>query len=109
MYATSETICEIGASRYAALAKLSPPNCMPALTTPINAPPAMKPEASSVAFSFLRWFRLMSVDRELTYQFTKPPTISGKFSCKGMNIPKAKARAETPQQVSMIEMIAPMP
>ena len=76
----SDTICDMGALMYAVLAKLSPPNCMPALTTPISAPPAMKPEARSVPFSLRRWLSETSVERALTYQLIRPPTMSGKLS-----------------------------
>ena len=105
----NESHCAGALASHSALAKLMPPNCMAALTTPIKAPPAMKPEARSVPRSPRRLFNSAEVEREVTYQLTAPPTMSGRLSCKGMNMPRAKARAEMPQALSRSEMRAPMP
>ena len=43
----------------------------------------------------------LSLERVVTYQFTAPPTKRGIFNSKGMNIPKAKAKAGTLQRSRM--------
>ncbi len=82
---------------------------MPALTTPINAPPAMKPEARRVPLSFLALLISSSFERVLTNQLTRPPTSNGAFNSKGMNIPRENARAGTPSQLRRTARTAPTP
>ena len=82
---------------------------MMALTTPIRAPPAMNPDASNVPFSPRALLTASSLLREVTYQLMAPPTSNGRFSSNGMNIPSAKARAGTLQNVSTNASAAPMP
>ena len=72
-----------------------------ALTTPIRAPPAMKPDAMRVPFSTLLLFTSSSLLRLLTNHCTAPPIIKGIFNCKGMNIPNAKASTGTPNRFSI--------
>ena len=90
----SEQTSDIGfAHQLSAMLASMPPNFSRALTTPIKAPPAMKPLAMSVPFSPRSAFTLASLLREVTYQLMAPPTSSGTFSSNGINIPRAKARA----------------
>ena len=77
-------------------------------TTPISAPPAMNPLAMSVPFSLRSRFTSAFLERVLTYQLTMPPTRSGIFSSSGMNIPRAKAMAGMPQNVSITAITAPI-
>ena len=67
-----------------------------ALTTPIMAPPAINPEAMSVPLSLRALLVALSFDLELMSQAMKPPTKSGMFKAKGINMPKEKARAGMP-------------
>ena len=69
----------------------------------------MKPDASRVPFSPLSVFNAASLLREVTYQFTAPPTTNGTFNSKGINIPNAKAKAGILQRVKMIANTAPIP
>ena len=78
-----------------------------ALITPINAPPAIKPEAISVPLSRRILFTFSSLLRVDTYQLTKPPTNNGVFNSNGINIPKAKAKAGTPIMVRIKAKAAP--
>ena len=50
-YIIIETTSLIGLESHSAFTRFIPPKRMAALITPINAPPAMKPEANSVPFS----------------------------------------------------------
>ena len=93
---------------HSSLMKLRPPKRIKALTTPMSAPPAMKPEAMSVPFSPRSLLMFSSFVRVVTYQLIAPPTTSGMFSSIGMNMPSAKARAGTPQSVSTMARTAPM-
>ena len=77
----------------ASFTRLIPPKRIAALTTPISAPPAMKPDASNVPFSPRSVLRVASLLRLVTYQLMAPPTTRGMFSCNGMNIPSANANA----------------
>ena len=76
--------------------------------TPIKAPPAMKPEAMRLPFSPRFLLMVSSLLRVVTYQLTAPPITKGTLSSRGMNIPKAKARAGTLHSVRMIAIAAPM-
>ena len=78
-----------------------------ALTTPISAPPAMKPDAISVPRSKRALLRASSFERFETNHATRPPTTSGAFSSIGMNMPSAKASAGTPIEVSTSASAAP--
>ena len=81
----SEQTSDIGLThQFSAMLASMPPNLSSALTTPIRAPPAIKPLAMSVPFSPRSLF---------TYQLIAPPTNSGTFNSNGMNIPSAKANA----------------
>ena len=87
----------------------NPANFSNALTTPISAPPAIKPLAMSVPRSPRCLFTSASLLREVTHQLIAPPTTSGTFSSKGMNIPNAKANAGTLHSVRIMANSAPMP
>ena len=93
MYAMSEHTSESGLASHDSLTGLNPPKRSRALTTPIKAPPAIKPEANSVPFSPRASLTALSLERVVTYQFTAPPITNGTFSSRGINIPKAKANA----------------
>ena len=69
----------------------------------------MKPDAKRVPLSPRALLTASSLERVVTYQFTAPPTKSGIFNSKGMNIPKAKAKAGTLQRSRMSAITAPMP
>ena len=80
-----------------------------ALTTPIKAPPAMKPDAMSVPFSLLASLISLSLLRVFTNQAMAPPTRRGRFKSIGMNIPNANGRAGNLQSVRMMAIAAPIP
>ena len=80
-----------------------------ALTTPIRAPPAMKPEAMRVPFSWRALLTAASLERVLTYQEIAPPTSSGRLRSMGMNMPRANGRAGTLNAVRISAIAAPMP
>ena len=94
-YIIIETTSLIGLESHSAFTRFIPPKRMAALITPINAPPAMKPEANSVPFSPRAALTALSLLRVVTYQLIAPPTTSGMFSSSGMNMPNAKANAGT--------------
>ena len=79
-----------------------------ALTTPIKAPPAMKPDAMRVPFSIRASLTVWSLLRVLTNHETAPPTRRGRLSSSGMNIPRQNARAGTPHQFKTRAITAPM-
>ena len=87
----------------------TPANFRIALTTPISAPPAMKPEAISVPFSWRAEFTASSLLRLLTYQLMAPPTSRGRLRSRGMNMPRQKARAGTLNTVRRMAIAAPIP
>ena len=58
---------------HASFTILTPPKRIAALTTPISAPPAMKPDASSVPFSPRSALRAASLLRLVTYQLRHRP------------------------------------
>ena len=58
-----------------------------ALTTPINAPPAIKPDASRVPLSWRALLSFSSLDLVLRYQLINPPANRGRLRCRGINIP----------------------
>ena len=78
-----------------------------ALTTPISAPPAIKPDAISVPRSRRAFFPRSLPLRLATYQLIRPPTRSGVLSSSGMNIPSANASAGTPIIVKISASAAP--
>jgi hypothetical protein len=78
-----------------------------ALTTPISAPPAMKPEAIRVPRSARALLSAASFERVVTSHATSPPTTSGALRYMGMNIPSEKGRAGTPIPVSTSASTAP--
>ena len=84
-------------------------NLRMALTTPMRAPPAMKPEAMSVPFSVLSSFNALSLLRLPTNHEIAPPTSIGMLRSIGMNIPRAKGRAGTLKNVRTRAMTAPIP
>ena len=84
-------------------------NFSSALTTPINAPPAMNPEAISVPLFRRASFRALSFERVLTYQEIAPPTSNGRLRSIGMNIPSANANAGILKKVSTMASTAPIP
>jgi len=86
-----------------------PPNFISALTTPMRAPPAMKPLAMSVPFSPRALLTEASFERVVTNQLMAPPTTSGTLSSKGMNMPKATASAGMCSRSRTMAMTAPMP
>ena len=109
MYATREHSSERGfAHHVSAMENSTPPNFSSALTTPMRAPPAIKPLAMSVPFSPRALFTLWSLLRVVTYQLTAPPTTNGTFSSRGINIPSANARAGILSHVSTMARAAPM-
>ena len=59
--------------------KSAPKKRRAALTTPIKAPPAMKPEANKVPSSPLDSLMALSFVRDVTYHCIKPPTNNGMF------------------------------
>ena len=79
---------------------LKPKKIIAALTTPMRAPPAMKPLANSVPRSLRAALTFSSLLRLPTNQLMMAPTSSGAFNCKGMNIPSEKGRAGTLSQLS---------
>ena len=85
-----------------------PAKRMAALTTPIKAPPAMKPDASRVPFSRRTLFRAWSLLRLPTYQLMAPPISNGVFNSSGMNMPNANANAGILQKFRMMASTAPM-
>ena len=87
---------------------MTPAKRISALTTPISAPPAMKPDAMRVPFSPRSLFASASFERVVTNQFTAPPTRSGMLSCMGMNIPSANGSAGILQNVRITAIAAPM-
>ena len=107
IYITRPRICEPAVAYQSVWKKSRPPNFIAAETTPINAPPAMKPDASNVPRSRRALLRAASVERVETYQLIKPPTMSGVFKYKGMNIPNAKGNTGTPSKLSNKAKIAP--
>ena len=74
----------------------------------MSAPPAMNPDAKSVPLSPRALLIASLFERVVTYQLIAPPTSSGIFSSKGMNIPRAKARAGTLQRSSTNAITAPI-
>ena len=108
-YATSESHCPTAEVFQCGMVRSSPPNLMTALTTPIKAPPAMKPEATSVPFSLRAVLTALSLERVDTYQATNPPISRGTSSDIGINIPRAKAKAGTRHSVKTTAITAPMP
>ena len=63
----------------------------------------------SVPFSPRSLLTFASLLREVTYQLTAPPTTNGTFNSKGINIPKANAKAGIFNHVRMMASKAPMP
>ena len=108
-YAASDSACDSGSASHWGLMASKPPKRSSALTTPISAPPAMNPLAMSVPRSPRSWFSFLSLERVVTNQFTAPPTSSGRFSSRGMNIPRAKGSAGIFAAVRAMAMRAPMP
>ena len=88
--------------------RMMPAKRMAALTTPIKAPPAMKPDASRVPFSRRTLFRAWSLLRFPTYQLLAPPISNGVFNSSGMNMPNANAIAGILQKFRMMASTAPM-
>ena len=86
----------------------APKKAIIALTTPINAPPAMKPEAMSVPRLLFALACSASLWR-LTAHATKPPTTSGALSSIGINIPRAKGSAGSLIKVRIRAIRAPKP
>lgn len=95
-------------SIHSSFTRFIPPKRIVALTTPIKAPPAMKPEASNVPFSRRALFNAWSLLRLPTYQLIAPPINSGVFSSSGINIPNEKASAGILQMFRIIASTAPM-
>ena len=87
----------------------APANLSTAETTPIRAPPAMKPDAISVPFFTLASFTSLSLLLLPTHQEMAPPSRSGKFKSIGMNIPRQNANVGTLQKFSSSAMAAPIP
>ena len=67
-YMTTASISAALLDAHSSFIKLIPPKRKAALTTPIKAPPAIKPEASNVPFSKRAEFKLWSLLRLPTYQ-----------------------------------------
>ena len=82
-YMTTASISAALLDAHSSFIKLIPPKRKAALTTPIKAPPAIKPEASNVPFSKRAEFKLWSLLRLPTYQLIAPPIKSGVFRSKG--------------------------
>ena len=76
-YMTTASISAALLDAHSSFIKLIPPKRKAALTTPIKAPPAIKPEASNVPFSKRAEFKLWSLLRLPTYQLIAPPIKSG--------------------------------
>ena len=74
-YMTTASISAALLDAHSSFIKLIPPKRKAALTTPIKAPPAIKPEASNVPFSKRAEFKLWSLLRLPTYQLIAPPRI----------------------------------
>ena len=87
----------------------TPANLRMAETTPMRAPPAMKPLAMSVPFSWRLRLSSASLLLVLTNQEIAPPTSSGRLRSMGMNIPRQNARAGTLKTVRSIAITAPIP
>ena len=94
---------------HSSFTRFTPQKRIPALITPIKAPPAMNPEARRVPFSLRSEFIASSLERVVTYQLIAPPTKSGIFNSNGINIPNANASAGIPQSVSTMARTAPIP
>ena len=80
-----------------------------ALTTPINAPPAIKPDAMSVPLLLRALLSTSSLLRVLTYHEIAPPINKGILRSIGMNIPSANGSAGILAKVSINAITAPMP
>ena len=91
------------------LTYLKPKKIIAALTTPMRAPPAMKPDAKRVPRSLRALLTFSSLLRLPTNQLMMAPTSSGALSYRGMNIPSEKGRAGTFNQLSSRARIAPTP
>ncbi len=107
-YMTTASISAALLDAHSSFIKLIPPKRKAALTTPIKAPPAIKPEASNVPFSKRAEFKLWSLLRLPTYQLIAPPIKSGVFRSKGINIPKANANAGILQKFNTTARTAPI-
>ena len=106
-YIINPTVCRVASLK--SWVYSNPANFIPALTTPMSAPPAMNPEAKNVPLSKRALFRAVSFERLPTYQLISPQMTKGVFSSNGMNIPKANAKAGTFSHVSRTARIAPIP
>lgn len=67
-YIIIDTTSLIGLASHSSCTRLIPPKRMAALTTPINAPPAMNPDANRVPFSPRAALTAASLLRVVTYQ-----------------------------------------
>ena len=108
IYAPKDNICDSGLASQSVLIGLKPQNRRRADTTPIKAPPALKPLAISVPVSPRSLFTELSVERVVTSQFIAPPTSNGALSSIGINIPKAKAKAGMRKKFNIRAMMAPV-
>ena len=79
-YMTTASISAALLDAHSSFIKLIPPKRKAALTTPIKAPPAIKPEASNVPFSKRAEFKLWSLLRLPTYQLMAPPVQRDKHT-----------------------------
>ena len=80
-----------------------------ALTTPIKAPPAMKPEAIKVPLLLRALLRASSLLRVLTYHEIAPPINKGILRSIGINMPRANGNAGILATVNINAITAPMP
>jgi hypothetical protein len=84
-------------------------NLSTAAKTPTRAPPAMKPEAMSVPWSWRALATAPSFEERRSSQATAAPTTSGELSSMGRYMPSAKASPETPHSSRATAKTAPMP
>lgn len=108
MYITSPNHSALFDAAQSAINHSTPTNFNTADTTPINAPPAIKPEAINVPRSKRALFNASSFEREDTNQATRPPITNGAFKYIGINIPNENANAGTPIAVKTNAKAAPI-